>query len=271
MENLKSTEKAVEVVVILPPKEFDKLSSEEKLVYLDKLTIEQYESLEIIGGNSITSKHDYRLKSYNKRKEWVDKTIENNLDEYSLGMAMIPLDNRQFLDHKVPRALDMMGKYLLKSRDILSCRDLPEYTFYEDETEYAKRKISKETAVLDQQEAAAAFENGDPLATNYGFEERLSFLIGLLNISEMNYEEKRKLLSIGISQKDNKGSEIKDQMERIYVDIIENAKKEEDKLIIDLLIDGKTEVQIASIVGGSQPNINKKIKRIVKHIGSWYK
>ena len=254
---------------VLPPKQVEEMTPVDRESYLDKLTVDQYESLEITGGSSMTSSHDYRLKRYSKRKEWVDKTIENNLDEYSLGMAMIPLDNRQFIDHKIPRALEMMGKYLLKSQDILSCRELDEYSFYEDESEYAKRKISKDTAVIDQHEAASAFENGEPLATNHGFEERLDYLVGLLDISAMTQDEKRKLLSVGISQKDNKGSEIQSQMSKIYDDIIENLKKKDDKDIIDLLISGKTEEQIASILGGTRQNINKKIKRIIEHIGSW--
>lgn len=270
MEEFLTLEKQTQIIFVLPSKEVSEMSDVDKEKYLNDLTVDQYESLEITGGDHITSSHDYRLKRYSKRREWVEKTIENSFDEYSLGMSMIPLDNRQFIDHKVPRALDMMGKYLLKSHDILSCRKLPEYTFYEDESEYAKRKIGEDTVVLDQQEAASAFENGEPLSTNHGFEERLNFLVGLLDISSMNHEEKRKLLSLGISQKDNSGSEIQHQMKEIYDDIISNLKKEDDKKIVDLIVEGKTETEIASIIGGSQPNVNKKIKRIVGHIGSWY-
>ncbi|MBO1087121.1 hypothetical protein [Enterococcus mundtii] len=263
----KKTEKQVEVVQLVSIKEIEAMNEIDKMSYLKKLTTEQYESLPISGGYTLTTKADYLLSTFKKRSEWVDKTIENSLDEYAVGMNMIISDGRQFGEQKTPRALDFMGSYLLESLDILSPRSLVEYPFYVDERAYESRKHNRDVITFDTQEAATVFEEGESINNTPEFGKRINRLLQMLVLDEMTYDEKRRLVTKVIKEKNNVGSELQQVMTVLYEDIISNVKKKEDVKIIDLLIEGKTESDISKIIGSTQPNINKKIKRIINYIG----
>lgn len=252
------------VIEMVSQEEYEAMSKYEREDYLMNLTTEQYETMEIYGGlNGITSKHDYKLKSLEKRCEWTEKTVENSFDEYCIGLANIPLEDRPFLEQKVPRALDMMGKYILKSRDVQSGVTLEEYSFYDDEFEYAKRSISKSTIPFDPIEALSVFENGRTLQDPVKYEDRMDYLINLIDLDNMNYKQRRKMISTLLLEKDNPESYLQEDMQKLYDSMLETLKKEDDKKIFEYMVNGLTESEMAEKFGCTQRNIGLKIKRIV--------
>lgn len=252
---------------LLSWEEIDQLEPKEKKLYLDKLTVEEYESLPIRGGDSLTSNIDFKLKKYEKRKAWVNTTVENNLYEYELGMKLLSKDERQFSQQKIPRSLDYMATYMLGSLDIESSRNL-EYSFYMTEDDYGKRSIAKNIVSMDLEENEHIHAN-DTVLGGEPYEIRRNRLIGLLKLDKMNYEQKRKLISMGLIEKDNPNSDLYKTMSDLYEIIINSVKKNSDKEIVDMLISGMIEEDIAQNIGCSRQNINKKIKRIVDYIGNW--
>lgn len=254
------------IVELISLEELEQMNDLDKESYLNKLTTEQYESLPISGGESIISKADYRLGSYQKRKEWVEKTLENGFEEFQVGISTMLQDDRQFSEQKVPRALDFLGSYLLESLDIKSPRALEEYPFYVDERAYESRKHNRETISFDPQESVIVFEdkgNGEHVE----YSERLVRLINMIDLPNMSYKEKRRLVTKVLKEKDNTASDLQFVMTKIYQEIITGIKKEEDRELLDLIIIGKTESEIAVMLGSSQQNINKKVKRIINKIG----
>lgn len=266
-------ENEVKVVDLLSEEEINEMNQLEKESYLEKLTTNQYESLPIAGGKSISAPHDYRLKRFKKRKEWVEKTVDNNLEEYEYGIGTLlngGMNCPRFETQKVPRALDYMGSYLLKSHDVTSPRQLDGYSFYVDEREYNNHSSMKDTILMDSDESVDLFSDKDEYINiqTEEFSSRIWGLVNMLKLEEMNYQEKKKLLYRGIAEKDNPTSGLQEVMQSLYDSIVNNLQKESDKEIIDLVIAGKTEEEISLIQNCSQPNISKKIKRIVKYMGS---
>lgn len=261
MKEIYKEENEHKIIEILPDEVVKAMRVEDREDYYKKLTTEQYESLEIVGGKSITCPHDYLLKSYNKRKEWVEKTIKNSFDEYCIGLANIALTDRQFEEQKVPRALDMMGSYLLKSRDIESPRKI-EDTFHIAEEDFLKTKISKESTVIDV--SSGVFDISRQKETSLD----IGRIKELLNVHNMNFDEKKKLVTKGLPFKDEEDSDLCVFMKELYFDICSNLQKEDDKIILDLMISGVSEEDISNNLGTTRQNINKKIKRIISNIGS---
>lgn len=266
-------ENEVKVVDLLSEEEISEMNQLEKESYLEKLTTNQYESLPIAGGRNISAPHDYRLKRLKKRTEWVEKTVDNNLEEYEYGIGTLlngGMNCPRFETQKVPRALDYMGSYLLKSHDVTSPRQLDEYSFYVDEREYNNHSSTKDTILMDSDESVDLFSDKDEYINiqTEEFSSRIWGLVNMLKLEEMNYQEKKKLLYRGIVEKDNPTSGLQEVMQSLYDSIVNNLQKESDKEIIDLIVAGKTEEEISLIQNCSQPNISKKVKRIVKYMGS---
>lgn len=256
------------VIEMVSQEEYEAMSKYEREDYLMNLTTEQYETMEIYGGlNGITSKHDYKLKSLEKRCEWTEKTVKNSFDEYCIGLANIPLEDRPFLEQKVPRALDMMGKYILDSADVESERKL-EYSFYMNEQQYAKRSIAKGTIPFDPIEALSVFENGRTLQDQVKYEDRMDYLINLIDLDNMSYKQRRKMISTLLLEKDNPESYLQEDMQKLYDSMLESPalKKESNRDIFEYMIQGLTETDMAKEIGCTRQNISEKIKRIIEDL-----
>ena len=229
------------VIEMVSQEEYEAMSKYEREDYLMNLTTEQYETMEIYGGlNGITSKHDYKLKSLEKRCEWTEKTVENSFDEYCIGLANIPLEDRPFLEQKVPRALDMMGTYILESQGITSPVKLEEYPFYKTEQQYGDRSIAKSTIPFDPIEALSVFENGRTLQDPVKYEDRMDYLINLIDLDNMNYKQRRKMISTLLLEKDNPESYLQEDMQKLYDSMLGTLKKEDDKKIFEYMVNGLT-------------------------------
>lgn len=259
----------VEVVPLLDESVINEMSKADKERYLEKLTTNQYESLTIHGGRSLVARHDNRLKRLSKRTEWVEKTIENNIEEYEYGLDTLLNGGARFETQKVPRALDFMGTYLLKSLDIETTRMVDEYNFYVDEREYNSHGSMSDTVYVDIDENVDLFSDrrNDDSYQQDGFSARLYKMLEMLNLEEMEFEEKKKLLYRGIPEKDNPLSALRDIMQNVYELVMNSISKESDKEIVVMIIAGKTEEEIALHQNCTQQNINKKIKRIVNNMG----
>lgn len=258
----------VEVVPLLSEAEIDEMDRSQKEKYLERLTTNQYESLTIRGGQGITARHDNRLKRLDKRKEWVEKTIENSLEEYECGLETLLNTGARFETLKVPRALDFMGSYLLKSLDVDSTRELEDYVFYVDEREYNSHGTTKDTIHIDLEENEDLFrDEGLDYGESSEFSSRVCRMLEMLDIGEMEYEEKRALLYKGLAEKDKPFSGLQEVMSHTYNLVISEMNKETDKEIVNMIIQGKTEEEIAKYQNCTQQNINKKIRRIIRNMG----
>ena len=216
----------------------------------------------------IAMKLDADLEKLNERESFVEKVVETNFDEFELGMKMLVSDNRQFSQQKVPRALDWMGTYLLKSKDIESCRKLENYTFYYDETDMKRGKIAACTVSVDL-EASRNLHGNKSVFDEDPFDVRVERLVNRLRLDQMDSSQKKKLIKMGLKHKDKVNDELQEVMQELYQIICEGVWKETDIEIIDMMILGYKEKEIASLLGESQQATHKKINRIVQRIGKW--
>lgn len=216
----------------------------------------------------IVMRHDNTLDKYNERELFVEKVVEAHFDEYELGMKMLVVDDRQFSQQKVPKAIDWLGTYLLKSKDIVTCRRLGEYTFYYDEKDMKRGKIASNTISVDL-EASRNLHGNKSVFDEPTYLERMDYLVKRLRLNEMDLNQKKKLIRMGLKYKDKAGHELQETMKDLYQVICGGVWKDSDVEVIDLLVLGYKEKEITELLGGTQQNMHKKIDRIVDRIGKW--
>lgn len=216
----------------------------------------------------IVMRHDRSLKKWDEREAFVEKVVETHIDEYELGMKMLVVDDRQFSQQKVPRALDWMGTYLLQSTDLKSCRALDDYTFFYDEKDMNRRKTASLTFAVDFG-ASQDLHCKKSVFDIPCFDIRVESLKKRLLLDQMDRGQKKRLIKLGLKYKDREGHELQEVMVVLYNTIKDGAWKESDINIVDLLILGYKEKEIAEELGETQQATHKKINRIVDRIGKW--
>lgn len=127
-----------------------------------------------------TSKLDYKLDTYEKRLELVEKILKNDdfFVEYFDNYHKVNVNKEDFLsgDKNVCNSLEKIADYLLFSSDIRE-NDKVNYIFYTDE--YLSEKIEKEKSIegIAEQVATVKNENGTSNFDNSKFQETIMFLV----------------------------------------------------------------------------------------------
>lgn len=208
-------------------------------------------------------KFDNELKKLEDRKEHVEKILNENCEmiEDYIENSMLN-GNARIEDKGINITIEQLATYLLKSQDAESCRS-GEFTFYETERDYRSRyKIGKNTYSTDMG------GRDDISKIHYDSYEEECFLPPmheLFNFDTMTPEEKKSLIKLGLKEKDNEYSELRDTMSSAYEYIMDMLTDEKDRVIVDMLIQGRIEADIAKVVGINRPNVNKRIKRICEN------
>jgi len=204
-------------------------------------------------------KFDNSLKTIDERREYVEKLLGNNvemIDEHNHG-AMLESDR---LSENMPLniTIEEFGTYLLKSGDAESCRS-GEYTFYETERDYRSRyKIGKASIATDMSSNDEFIDYaGESVENNVEYDK-----YKLFNFSEMTIEQKKNLIRVGLKEKDNPNCAIKDDLQSAYEYIIDLLSDVKDKMIVEMLISGRAEPDIAASLCMTQQAVNKRLNRI---------
>ena len=86
----------------------------------------------------------------------------------------------------------------------------------------------------------------------------------LFNFNEMTPDQKKRLIKKGLKEKDNEYFAIREDLRSAYEYIMDMLTDEKDLDIVDMLISGMTEAEIADEMGVKRQGINKRIKNIVE-------
>ena len=202
-------------------------------------------------------KFDNSLKTIDERREYVEKLLGDNvemIDEHNHG-AMLESDR---LSENMPLniTIEEFGTYLLKSGDAESCRS-GEYTFYETERDYRSRyKIGKASIATDM--------SSNDEFIDYAGESVDSCLY--INVSTMDSTQVKRLIRMGLSEKDVDGSGLQDVMSEIY-EISRKRIDEKDLPVFEMMVDGMSDGEISDALGIPRRSVNYMVNRIVKSIG----
>lgn len=203
-------------------------------------------------------KFDSNLKTLAERISFVDNIVDSNIDEINeyIETGMLKKD-RRIEKQPLNITIEQLGNYIIRSSDAPSSRD-GEYSFFETEGDYRKTAIGKKS-IASEEVSSEGF-------TNYISEDFLQ--VGydrnkLFNFDTMTPESKKKLIKLGLIEKDNEHCGIKDDLQSAYEYIMDMLKNEKDREVVEMLISGMTEVDIANAMGIKKQSVNERLKIIV--------
>lgn len=201
-------------------------------------------------------KFDNSLKTIDERREYVEKLFDENvemIDEHNHG-AM--LDSER-LSENMPLniTIEEFGTYLLRSSDVESSRS-GDNTFFETEKRYRQYAIGRASIATDM--------NSNDEFIDYAGEEMCESYnkYDLFNFDKMTPEQKKNLIRLGLKEKDNPDCAIKDDLQSAYEYIIDLLGDVKDKMIVEMLISGRAEPDIAASLCMTQQAVNKRLNRI---------
>lgn len=206
------------------------------------------------------NRFDNTIKSLEDRNRFIENLIEENKELIGQYISTSMLDgDKRTEERPINITIEHLATYLLRSDGVESSRK-GDYTFYENEKRYRQYAIGKACIATDT-------SNRDDLAKEhydrYKHDSCLSFSpYELFDFGKMTSDEKKRLIKHGLKEKDNEYSELKEIMSSAYEYIMDMLTDEKDRLIVDMLIEGRKESEIAKCIGIAQPNINKRVKRI---------
>ena len=206
---------------------------------------------------------DNNLKTIDERLNFVENIVDEN---YRLDMQIrhtVMNGNRRAEEKPLNITIERMGTYLLRSSDIESCRK-GDYSFFEAERDYRKMKVGKASISTD---FASEEEFRDYSINDDDDDNDIDFKYDkyrLFNFNEMTPDQKKRLIKKGLKEKDNEYCTIREDLRSAYEYIMDMLTDEKDLDIVDMLISGMTEAEIADEMGVKRQGINKRIKNIVE-------
>lgn len=208
-------------------------------------------------------KFDNSLKSLKDRSEYIESLLEDSqymINDY-IENNMLKGEAR-IEERPINITIGQMATYLLRSEEVESSRK-GAYSFYETEQDYRKVKIGKASIATD---ISSRDDISKEHFDKYKHDECLvESVYELFNFDNMTPDDKKKLIKIGLKEKDNTHSSLREVMQSAYDYIMDMLTDDKDKEIVDMLIEDRTESEIAKIIGIAQPNVNKRIKRICEN------
>lgn len=200
---------------------------------------------------------DNSLKTIDERREYVEKLLGDNvemIDEHNHG-AMLESDR---LSENMPLniTIEEFGTYLLRASDVESTRS-GENTFFETEKRYRQYAIGKASIATDMttNDEFVDYAGEDGVCESYN-------RYNLFNFDNMTPEQKKNLIRLGLKEKDNPDCAIKDDFQSAYEYIIDLLSDVKDKMIVEMLISGRAEPDIAASLCMTQQAVNKRLNRI---------
>ena len=194
-------------------------------------------------------KFDNGLDTYKERSEFISNIYEN-VD--CIGESAME-------NSEIARTIEEQATYLLNGKDVESGRK-QEYSYYRNESDYRSNySVGGNTISTDFGEREDLHETYDP-------NENLNIIIDNVNslfyLDKMSIEEKKRLIKIGLKEKDNELNDLSYLMMELYEYILDTLDDDVDRKVVEFCSKGLTELEIASMIGVSRRSVNKRINRI---------
>ena len=205
-------------------------------------------------------KFDGNLKTLDERISFVENLVASNIDEINeyIESGMLKKDIR-IEQQPLNITIEQLGNYIIRSNDTPSSRD-GEYSFFETEGDYRKTAIGKNSVSSDES-SNEWFENDvieEVLYDEYNEYNRYK----LFNFDNMTTEDKKRLIKFGLIEKDNEHCGLKDDLKSSYEYIMDMLTDDKDRFVVEMLMIGMTESDIAKELGVVQSSVNRRIDRI---------
>lgn len=199
------------------------------------------------------------LKQIRKFDNGLDTYIERTEFIEELYADVDLVGSTAMCNSEMARTLEEQATYLLNSKDVESGRK-QEYAYYRNESDYRSNySVGINTVSTD-------FEQREDLHEVYFSESESNITIDNVNelfyLDNMTVEEKKRLIKIGLREKDNDKNSLSDTMQDLYEYILDILDDDIDKRVLTLCSNGLTELEIADHIGVSRRSINKRINRI---------
>lgn len=166
--------------------------------------------------------------------------------------------NKRFEERPINITIEALGTYLIRASDTESSRS-GEYSFFETEKDYRKVKIGRDSISTDvsSDEGFANYHCTSDINYGSGYDKHTLF-----NFDLMSVDDKKRLIKTGLKYMDDVNIAFSEDLRSAYEYIMSMLEDERDKLIVDMLIDGMTESEIAKKLGIVQSSVNRRIDRM---------
>lgn len=213
-------------------------------------------------------KFSNELKTIEERVQHVTNLLEvenyDMIDTYS-RTSMLE-GNKRFEERPINITIEALGTYLIRANDTESSRS-GEYSFFETEKDYRKVKIGKDTISTDTSLSDEIGGMGIASDTYFAKEERKDLT---LDVSELDSTQIKRLIRMGLSEKDNKTSKLQRTMAVIYNDIDKVVVGDLDKDILNLMVSGLSDEEISVELSIPRRTVNYRVNKIVGLVGGVY-
>lgn len=217
---------------------------------------------------------DYDLKTLKERKKHVENLISEN---YDIIERYTEESGNKISQERFARNLERLGTYLIRSSDIESPKSIPDYSFYREYYDlYSKTvtvdekglKPNGETTKVKKQRVETYSPQEDEYIFNQGNGESKAKIDKwkLFDFTKMNSNHKSMFIKTCLRGKDDEKNEMKEEYKETYEYLLSLTKDDKDIAILDMSINGKTQMEIAKKIGISQPAVVKRFKKIVEEM-----
>ena len=188
------------------------------------------------------------IKTFEERKDFIETLYQ---DKEVLEEAMH--------NDKIAKTIEEQATYLLNSSDVSSGRKIEE-SYYRDEVDYRSNyPIGNKTISTDIEQREDIHQTTNHIDEMFNEDSRFDDMFCLLN---MTTEEKKKLIKVGLKEKDNKDSTLQEVMQRLYDEIMSKLTDEIDKKIVELIHFDISMDSISDELNINKRNVYKRFERI---------
>lgn len=209
------------------------------------------------------NKTDSRIKDLEGRIDYVNNIIDENMETVEDFMAISASDGILADSNPFNITVEQLGTYLLRSNEAGSSRN-GDYSFFETEKDYRKLKIgSNSVAVVfgDNDGEYQIEDEGCDTESNLGYE---TFCERLNSIDTMSGSEISNLLKKGskVEVLESINQDIAESIKNAHKEILRRLEDEIDIRVVNMVISGMKETEIAKVLGINQSSVNRRFFNI---------